>query len=117
MEMNDFEKQMKRYGQSLGEERCPLTQAELDREVRRATWTTASNGAKPSLTRRIAPRTQWRYVAAAACLLAVLTPVAIRLLRTPSTASDKPMVFACNRGCSEEGTVAMFHDFVKGGQR
>ena len=117
MEMNDFEQQMKRYGQSLGEERCPLTQAELDREVRRATWSTARTGTKPMPTRRTVHHATWCYAAAAACLLAVLTPMAIMLLRTPSATSDSPLIFACNRGCSEESTVAMFNDFVKGGQR
>lgn len=115
--MSDFKQQMQRYGRSLGEQRCPLSEAELDRAVRHAVW----NGRRSVKSEKRKDVRVWKYVAAA-CMAALLVPAGL-LLRPAEgdigtvSIDGQQVVFACNRGCGVEGTVDMLGNMVKGGLR
>ncbi len=113
--MSDFKQQMQRYGRSLGEQRCPLSEAELDRAVRHAVW----NGRRSVKSEKRKEVRVWKYVAAA-CVAALLVPAVLLLSPTEGAVGTvsidgQQVVFACNRGCGVEGTVDMLGNMVKGG--
>ena len=108
--MKDFDKQLERYGNNLKSVRCPYSDAELDREIRSVVWNEKIVPNEP-LTRRL--RTKWLWpTAAAACLAAVLTPLNMPARTDSSIArvdiDGEHLYFACNNGCSPEGTLETF---------
>ena len=108
--MKDFDKQLERYGNDLKSARCPYSDAELDREIRSVVWNEKIAPNEPK-TRRL--RTKWLWpTAAAACLAAVLTPLNMPARTGSSIAhvdiDGEHLYFACNNGCSPEGTLETF---------
>ena len=127
--MRDFDKQLERYGNELKSARCPYSDAELDREIRSVVWNTESrwqrdiqNGAgradgKPRVR---GLRWLWPSVAAAACIAAVLIPLNMPVRANGSIASvdidGEHLYFACNNGCSPEGTLETFKTMLVNGE-
>ena len=111
--MDDFKNKLDEYGQTLRDDRCPLTVAELDKSIRHATWQApTATGSEPTVRRR-----WWPAVAAAACVALVLLPLGIRSrdadgIRTVSVDGEQ-VFFACNNGCTPEGTVEIFKTLLK----
>lgn len=112
--MRDFKQQLEAYGDEMKNARCPYGEAELDREIRNVLWNTAraDEDVRVPGKRRI-----WPAVAAAACLLAVITPLGTR---TSSSATldriavdGQQVYFACNNGCSADATIATFKTLLR----
>jgi len=116
--MDEFEKQMNNYGARLREDRCPLSQQELDRAVRHATWQPKNENLpiqKPLKTKtRSRIYSPWT---AAAAVLAVLIPLSIKHMSSDDidkvSLNGQTALFACNRGCSLEGTIDMFNRLIQ----
>lgn len=119
--MRDFDKQLERYGDELKNARCPYSDAELDREIRSVMWNTPGNADVPVRTDSVphVPRRRWLWpsVAVAACLAAVLIPLNMPVRANGSIASvdvdGKHLYFACNNGCSPEGTLETFKTMIR----
>lgn len=113
--MDKFKKQLDDYSARLRGDRCPLSQQELDKAVRHATWQPKQAATKPLRAERKRIYAPW--AAAAACLLAVLIPLGLR----PSEADGisevsldgQTALFVCNRGCSAERTIDMFNHLIR----
>ena len=114
--MRDFKQQLKTYGDEMKNAQCPLSDAELDREIRSVVWNTQTDDNQTVMPRR---RSHWLWpsVAAAACLAAVLVTVS-----RPAQASNgiarvdidgEHLYFACNNGCSAEGTLETFKTMIR----
>ena len=138
--MRDFDKQLERYGDELKNARCPYSDAELDREIRSVVWNVFRKPNPDELvrlvrrekrlmksnekiipnephTRRTHTKWLWPSVAAAACLAAVLIPLNMPARANGSIASvdvdGEHLYFACNNGCSPEGTLETFKTMIK----
>lgn len=117
--MRDFDKQLERYGDELKSARCPYSDAELDREIRNVVWNEKIIPNKPQARH---PHTRWLWssVAAAACLAAVLIPLNMPIRANGSIASvdvdGEHLYFACNNGCSPEGTLETFKTMLVNGE-
>jgi hypothetical protein len=116
--MRDFDKQLERYGNELKSARCPYSDAELDREIRSVVW---NENIIPSelQARRTHTKWLWPSVAAAACIAAVLIPLNMPVRANSSIASvdidGEHLYFACNNGCSPEGTLETFKTMLVNG--
>lgn len=114
--MRDFKQQMERYGDEMKNARCPLSDAELDREIRSVVWNTLSADNQVVTPRR---RRHWLWpsVAAAACLAAVLVPLSLPTRGTEGIArvnvNGEHLYFICNNGCSAEGTLETFKTMIR----
>lgn len=114
--MRDFDKQLERYGDELKSSRCPYSDAELDREIRSVVWNEKIILNEPQARR---PHTKWLwpYVAAAACIAAVLIPLNMLVRPNDSIASvdieGEHLYFACNNGCSPESTLETFKTMIR----
>jgi hypothetical protein len=111
--MRDFNQQLKAYSVEMKNSRCPYSEAELDKEIRSVIWNTTPN--EPTSTsskRRIWP--------AAAIIAAIIIPTAI-LINKSNTASEiasididgEHIYFACNNGCTPDGTLQNFKDIIQ----
>lgn len=112
--MRDFKQQLKAYGDEMKNAQCPLSNAELDREIRNVVWHTVQEQRTNSHRHR---QWLWPSVVAAACLAAVLVTVS-----RPSQANNgiarvdidgEHLYFACNNGCSAEGTLETFKTMIR----
>lgn len=119
--MRDFKQQLERYGEELRESRCPYSEAELDREIRRAVWDVGASRALSETqstadARRRVP-TKWIAVAAAACLLAVLLPLGMHANNADGihtvNVDGEQVYFACNNGCSADATIETFKTMLR----
>ena len=114
--MRDFKQQMERYGDEMKNARCPLSDAELDREIRSVVWNTLSADNQVVTPRR---RRHWLWpsVAAAACLAAVLVPLSLPTRGADGIArvnvNGEHLYFICNNGCSAEGTLETFKTMIR----
>ena len=114
--MRYFDKQLKQYGDKLKSTRCPYSDAELDREIRSVVW---NEKIAPHESQSSHPHTKWIWpsVAAAACLAAILIPLNMPDRANSSIASvdvdGEHLYFACNNGCSAEGTLETFKSMIK----
>ena len=117
--MRDFDKQLERYGNELKNARCPYSDAELDREIRSVVWNEKNIPNKPQ-ARRTHTKWLWPSVAAAACIAAVLIPLNMPVRANSSIASvdidGEHLYFACNNGCSPEGTLETFKTMLVNGE-
>lgn len=108
--MNNLKKELDQYGRCLLEEECPLSDAELNRAIRHATWQEPTAApAPPSVAKT---HNSWPWIATAACLAALLIPLA----RTDSTARKQPrpgMTFICNNGCQSQEILARIDKIIK----
>lgn len=119
--MRDFDKQLERYGDELKSARCPYSDAELDREIRSVVWQGESLKVKGESYADAGKTSRLRWVlAAAACLAAVIIPLSM-----PARANDglnrvdidgEHLYFACNNGCSPEGTLETFKTMLVNGE-
>lgn len=118
--MDNLKKELNRYGEHLRQERCPLTDAELSRAIRHATWQEPAAEPTPDLADPAGVpiplaaklRHKWPWVAAAACLAALLIPLA----RTDSPARKHPqngMTFVCNNGCQSQEILTRLDNIIK----
>lgn len=107
---------MERYGDEMKNARCPLSDAELDREIRSVAWNTLSADNQVVTPRR---RRHWLWpsVAAAACLAAVLVPLSLPTRGAEGIArvnvNGEHLYFICNNGCSAEGTLETFKTMIR----
>ena len=112
--MQDFDKQMERYGEALRSVRYTHGEAELDRSIRRATWSDRP-AANPAAPKQHTVRWLWP-VSAAACLALLLIPIGLKA--QPSDGISRVSVdggqvwFACNRGCSPDGTIENMNNLI-----
>ena len=112
--MRDFKQQLKAYGDEMKNTHCPYSDAELDREIRNVVWHTAQE--QRAITHR---HRQWLWpsVVAAACLAAVLVTVSLPSHDNSSIAhvdvDGEHIYFACNNGCSAEGTLETFKTMIR----
>jgi hypothetical protein len=106
---------MERYGDEMKSARCPLSDAELDREIRSVVWNTQTDDNQTVIPRR---RSHWLWpsVAAAACL-SVLVPLSLPARGAEGIArvnvNGEHLYFVCNNGCSAEGTLETFKTMIK----
>ena len=114
--MRDFKQQLKTYGDEMKNAQCPLSDAELDREIRSVVWNTQTDDNQTVMPRR---RSHWLWpsVAAAACLAAVLVTVSLPAQANNGIArvdiDGEHLYFACNNGCSAEGTLETFKTMIR----
>lgn len=113
MKDNSFEQQWRCLADSYRHARCPMSTAELNREVRRVAWSDLPVSRGHLATKRPA-RWVWPSVAAA-CLLAVLVPMTMRNRSDLQTVvvDGEPLYFACNNDCSPAGTLETFKTFIQ----
>lgn len=116
MKYNDFEQQWQALSDDLQSGLCPMTDAELDREVRQVLW---SGDRRVESGERKVGSGRWRgWVAAAACVAAVVLPLALRGaadddgIRTVKVDGEQ-VLFACNTGCSPDGTIETFKTYLR----
>lgn len=112
--MRDFNQQLKTYGDELKNARYPYSDAELDKEIRNVVWHTLQE--QRAITHR---HRQWLWpsVVAAACLAAVLVTISLPSHDNHSIAhvniDGEHLYFACNNGCSAEGTLETFKTMIR----
>ena len=102
--MRDFKQQFQTYSDELKSTRCPYSDAELDKEIRSVVLPTK---------RRLWP-------VAAAIVAAIIIPFGIYTSKR-SMPSEIALVevdgqhvyFACNNGCSPEGTLQNFKALIQ----
>ena len=112
--MRDFKQQFQTYSDELKSTRCPYSDAELDKEIRSVVWDITPNETTSiSTKRRLWP-------VAAAIVAAIIIPFGIYTSKR-SMPSEIALVevdgqhvyFACNNGCSPEGTLQNFKDLIQ----
>lgn len=108
--MNNFRKELDRYGKQLRDEKCPLSDAMLDKAVRYATWQERGSKDAPHVIKK---RHQWTWLATAACFVALLVPLTINILKRQSTPSSSDFTFVCNIGCNSQDILARLDNIVK----
>ena len=122
MKYNDFEQQWQALSDDLQSGRCPMTDAELDREVRQVLWSgdrRAESGERrvESGERRVESG-RWKAWIAAACVAAVVLPLALHGaadddgIRTVKVDGEQ-VLFACNTGCSPDGAIETFKTYLR----
>lgn len=117
MKYNDFDQQWRALSDDLQSGRCPMTDTELDREVRRVLW---NNEPRVECKKcKVKSRRAWHvWIAAAACVAAVVLPLALRSgadddgIRTVKVDGEQ-VLFACNTGCSPDGTIETFKTYLR----
>ena len=114
--MRDFDKQLKRYGDELKNARFPYSDVELDRVIRSVVWSEKVIPNEPP-TKRLRTKWLWPSVAAAACLAAILIHLNIDDRANGDIArvdiDGQHLYFACNNGCSPEGTLETFKTMIR----
>ena len=114
--MRDFKQQLKAYGDELRNIRYPYSEVELDKEIRSVIWNISQNeNTIPSTKRRL-----WPTVAAAAVVAALIIPTAIFTRKNDLTGEltsvkvdGQHIYFACNNGCTPEGTLQNFKAIIQ----
>lgn len=119
MKYNDFEQQWQALSDGLQSGRCPMSDAELDREVRRVLWSGEQRMESGKQREERGERRRWKaWVAAAACVAAVVLPLALHGgaatdgIRTVEVDGEQ-VLFACNTGCSPDGTIETFKTYLR----
>lgn len=114
---DEFEQQWRALSDDLQSGRCPMTDAELDREVRRVVW--SEEQPKPLFSGQRRKRNTWlMWIAAAACVAAVVVPLALRGgdaddgIRTVRIDGEQ-VLFACNTGCSPDGAIETLKTYLR----
>lgn len=113
--MRDFKQQFQAYCDELKNTRCPYSEAELDKEIRSVVW--RINQSKETISthkRRLWPS------AVAATFIAIIIPIVLYTNNsiTPREIAsvkvgDEHIYFACNNGCSPEGTLQNFKALIQ----
>lgn len=117
--MTDFKQQMERYGREAQETRYPHSEAELNREIRRAVWQTENGTERVELAAAPRRRRLWPSVAAAAIATAVVATMFFGGKGesanevTSINAHGERFFFACNSGCSPEGLLDNFNALLQ----
>lgn len=108
--MTNFKKEFKQYGEQLREEKCPLSDAELDRAIRHAIWQepTATTNPRPMSTQH-----KWRWVVAAACIAALLIPLTKSITNNQKETVGNDIVFVCNTECNSNAILSRLNNIVK----
>lgn len=108
--MTNFNKEFKQYREQLRGEKCPLSDAELDRAIRHAIWQepTVRTNPRPMNTQH-----KWRWVVAAACIAALLIPLTKSITNNQTEKVESDIVFVCNNGCSSNAILARLNNIVK----
>ena len=122
MKYNDFEQQWQALSDDLQSGRCPMTDAELDREVRRVLWSgdrrVESGEWRAESGEWRVESGRWKVWIAAACVAAVVLPLALHGaadddgIRTVKVDGEQ-VLFACNTGCSPDGAIETFKTYLR----
>ena len=122
MKYNDFEQQWQALSDDLQSGRCPMTDAELDREVRQVLWSgerrVESGEWRVESGERRVESGRWKAWIAAACVAAVVLPLALHGaadddgIRTVKVDGEQ-VLFACNTGCSPDGAIETFKTYLR----
>lgn len=107
--MDDFKKQIEAYRQAVGGDKCPLSDSELDRAIRHATW--QKRQPTPTATPRSRDR-RWAWAAAAACILAVAVPLTIKISTNANSTAEPSLIFTCNNGCDSRMVLARLDNII-----
>lgn len=107
--MNNFRKELDRYGKQLREEKCPLSDAMLDKAIRHAIWQERESKDAPHIRKK---QHRWPWLAAAACIVALLVPLTISIIKRQSTPSGSDFTFACNIGCNSQDILARLDNII-----
>lgn len=105
-----FEKEWEHLSETRSEMRCPLAEGVIRQWVQQ---TQAS--AMPEVRPMVHRSHPWRWAsAAAACLLGalMLSPLMKGDGMDTVDMDGQTMYFACNTGCSAEGTVALLNNYI-----
>lgn len=108
--MDDFKKQIEAYGQALRGDRCPLSDSELDRAIRHATWQKRLPDATVLRHKR---NPNWAWAAAAACVLAIVAPLTIRTTSSIGAKATPALIFTCNTSCDSHAVLARLDNIIK----
>ena len=108
--MTNFKKEFKQYGEQLRKEKCPLSDAELDRAMRHAIWQDPIVITNP---RPMKMQHKWRWVVAAACIAALFIPLTKSITNNQTETVGNDIVFVCNTGCSSNAILARLNNIVK----
>ena len=125
--MQDFKQQLKAYSDEMRNTRCPYSEAELDKEIRSVIWNIPQKecgnvGMCECVNLSTNELTHSRintFTAAAAIVAAIIIPTAI--LMKSGTAGEiasididgEHIYFACNNGCTPEGTLQNFKALIQ----
>ena len=114
--MKDFSHQLEEYGKQLRNTRYPYSEAELDREIRKAIWNTEPRQAAPALPRK----RRWPIAAVAAIVVAFMIPTVFYISNTHAAVDidsvevdGQHIYFACNNGCTADATIETFKNLLR----
>ncbi len=114
--MRDFKQQLKAYGNEMNNFRCPYSEAEIDRKIRKVIWNTTPNDVKKTP----AKYRLWSVATAAAIVVAIIIPATIFVTKNsmntelPSIEVDGGYIYyACNNGCSPDETLKNLKDIIR----
>ena len=105
-----FEKEWEHLSEIRSGMRCPLTEGEIRQRVQQV-----QASAMPEVRPMVHRSHPWHWAsAAAACLLGALMLSPLMKGNDMDTVSmdGQTMYFACNSGCSAEGTVALLNNYI-----
>ena len=114
--MQDFKQQLKAYSDEMKNTRCPYSDAELDKEIRSVVWRiNPSKETIPAHKRRL-----WPSAVAAAIIAIIIIPTVIFIGKSNTAGEiaslkvgDEHIYFACNNGCTPEGTLQNFKALIQ----
>ena len=114
--MRDFKQQFQTYSDMLKSIRCPYSEAELDKEIRSVVWRiNPSKETIPAHKRRL-----WPSAVAAAIIAIIIIPTVIFIGKSNTAGEiaslkvgDEHIYFACNNGCTPEGTMQKFKALIQ----
>ena len=112
--MRDFKLQLKAYADEMKNTRCPYSEAELDKVIRSVIWNTPRNENTVATTKRRL------WPAVAAIIATIIIPTAIFTSKGSATneiasveVDGQHIYFACNNGCTPEGTLQNFKSIIQ----
>lgn len=114
---------MKAYGNEMKNARCPYSDAELNREIRKVIWRT-ERGERREENECIQGETSHlrgrRWLQCAALVAAIVIPVAIFTSKGDTTGQiasvnidGEQIYFACNNGCAVDQTIETFKTLLR----
>ncbi|MBO4589165.1 MAG: hypothetical protein J5711_09760 [Bacteroidales bacterium] len=108
--MDDFKKQLEAYRQTIRGDRCPLSDQELYRAIRHATWQKRFPNTTVIQHKK---NIKWAWVAAAACILVIIAPLTMNIGKNTCDPTPPTLIFTCNTGCDSHTVLARMDNILK----